>query len=96
MSVLLTLCVVLLALATPGRGTPPWEPCTGKGASRWAEGAAARGQLEAWVCLGGPSGWPGRGDGQRGPGRDERAGGGLAVEMPTGWGPASKREPAAI
>ncbi|XP_022452473.1 thrombospondin-type laminin G domain and EAR repeat-containing protein isoform X2 [Delphinapterus leucas] len=28
MSVLLTLCVVLLALATPGRGAGRWEPCT--------------------------------------------------------------------
>ncbi|XP_004264661.1 thrombospondin-type laminin G domain and EAR repeat-containing protein isoform X2 [Orcinus orca] len=28
MSVLLTLCVVLLVLATPGRGAGRWEPCT--------------------------------------------------------------------
>ncbi|XP_066891334.1 thrombospondin-type laminin G domain and EAR repeat-containing protein isoform X2 [Kogia breviceps] len=28
MSVLLTLCVVLLPLATPGRGAGGWEPCT--------------------------------------------------------------------
>ncbi|XP_019480541.1 PREDICTED: thrombospondin-type laminin G domain and EAR repeat-containing protein isoform X2 [Hipposideros armiger] len=28
MSVLLTLCVVLLPLATPGRGARRWEPCT--------------------------------------------------------------------
>lgn len=35
MSVLLTLCVVLLPLVTPGRGARRWEPCTGKGVSRW-------------------------------------------------------------
>lgn len=33
MSVLLMLCVALLPLATPGRDTRPWEPCTGKGRS---------------------------------------------------------------
>lgn len=38
MSVLLTLCVVLLPLATPGRGARRWEPCTGKGVQRWEPG----------------------------------------------------------
>lgn len=45
MSVLLTLCVALLPLATPGQGVRRWEPCTGK----W-------GPSVAWGARGGPGG----------------------------------------
>jgi hypothetical protein len=34
MSALLTLCVALLPLASPGHGTQHWEPCTGKAGTR--------------------------------------------------------------
>lgn len=49
MSALLTLCVVLLPLATPGRGARQWEPCTGE----WG-----RGCRWGW---GGPGVWRGAG-----------------------------------
>lgn len=38
MSVLLTLCALLLLLVTPGRGGRRWEPCTGKGAAALGAG----------------------------------------------------------
>lgn len=38
MSILLTLCAVLLPLVTPGRGGRRWEPCTGKGAAALGAG----------------------------------------------------------
>lgn len=47
MSVLLMLCVPLLALATPGRGTRRWEPCTGKGGIELGAGRGAAARVRA-------------------------------------------------
>lgn len=75
MSVLLTLCVALSALVTPGRGTRRWEPCTGKGVQSWEPGGVPlHGQppsLGALVGLGGTSSLPGRQGEADGRGRDE-------------------------
>lgn len=95
MSALLTLCVVLLPLATPGRGARQWEPCTGRWGARMGVGRAGGQEGSGQAEVRSPCG---DGCGNCTTGREEAEIKGsskpaLTIAMPAGWGLPSKTSP---
>lgn len=78
MSVLLTLCVVLLPLATPGQGARRWEPCTGKGCGLGAKRGVAAFQHDSRSLVHPGQGEVGRAEVEKMKGKGSQA---ITIEM---------------